>query len=64
MTGDCGDRSADGYRAFEKIAAVSSGQVYRFNKQNVNDMVEYLEEAIRAHKVSQIHESYSMIHTV
>ena len=51
LTGDCGDRSADGYQAFEKIAAVSSGQVYRFNKENVNDMVEYLEEAIRAHKV-------------
>ena len=51
LTGDCGDRNADGYKAFEKIAAVSSGQVYFFNKQNVKEMVDYLEEAIRAHKV-------------
>ena len=34
-------------QAFEKIAAVSSGQVYFFDKQNVKEMVEYLEVAIQ-----------------
>ena len=51
LTGDCGDRDAEGYRAYEQIAAVSSGQVYQFTKQNLNQMVEYLESAIQAHKV-------------
>ena len=35
------------FQAFEKIAAVSSGQVYFFDKQNVKEMVEYLEVAIQ-----------------
>lgn len=39
------------YKSYEQIAAVSSGQVYQFSKQNVNQMVEYLESAIQAHKV-------------
>ena len=39
------------YKSYEQIAAVSSGQVYQFSKQNVNQMVEYLEAAIQAHKV-------------
>lgn len=51
LTGDCGDRTAEGYKSYEQIAAVSSGQVYQFSKQNVNQMVEYLESAIQAHKV-------------
>jgi len=36
MTGDCGNRSAPGYKVFERIAAASFGQVFHLEKSHVN----------------------------
>lgn len=38
LTGDCGDIQSPGYRVYNKIATVTGGQVYRVDKDEVDQV--------------------------
>nr|XP_018668081.2 hemicentin-1 [Ciona intestinalis] len=51
LTGDCNERDHDGYRAYERIAATSSGQVFQISREQVSEVVEFIRVSVQAHKV-------------
>jgi hemicentin len=56
MTGDCGNRSAPGYKVFEKIAAASFGQVFHLEKSHVNTVLEYVRHSVAQRKIHLLYE--------
>ncbi|KRZ88322.1 Hemicentin-1 [Trichinella sp. T8] len=51
MTGDCGDRTHPGYVAFEKLASISSGQIFHLDKADVNKIIEYVRVSLQTRAV-------------
>uniref|UniRef100_A0A915J6G6 Ig-like domain-containing protein n=1 Tax=Romanomermis culicivorax TaxID=13658 RepID=A0A915J6G6_ROMCU len=55
MTGDCGNRSHPGYKAFERIASTSSGQIFHLEKRaDVSEVLNYVRVIVQNRKVSLI----------
>ncbi|CAF1147431.1 unnamed protein product [Rotaria sordida] len=52
MTGDCGDQNHIGYQIFHKIAATSSGQVFTLHKQQVSEILNFVQHSIQTRKVN------------
>ncbi|UJR25150.1 hypothetical protein I4U23_006509 [Adineta vaga] len=52
MTGDCGDQNHIGYQIFHKIAATSSGQVFTLHKQQVSEILNFVQYTTQTRKVN------------
>ncbi|XP_050551727.1 hemicentin-2-like isoform X1 [Spodoptera frugiperda] len=46
LTGDCGDRSTPEYQVYHKVAEATSGQVFNMGKNELKDILKYIEESI------------------
>ncbi|KAM3729106.1 Hemicentin-1 [Dirofilaria immitis] len=56
MTGDCNNRTHPGFRCYEKIAAVSFGQVFHLEKTDINKVLNYVRHSITFKKVHIMYE--------
>lgn len=54
MTGDCNNRTHPGFRCYEKIAAVSFGQVFHLEKTDINKVLNYVRHSITYKKVRSL----------
>jgi hemicentin len=52
MTGDCGDVNHPGFKAYEKIASTSSGQVFLLQKSQVKNIMDFVRVAVSQKKVN------------
>ncbi|XP_068231428.1 hemicentin-1-like [Palaemon carinicauda] len=52
MTGDCGNHSQPGYKAFEAIASTSSGQIFHLNKTDVKEVLNFVQLSLASRKVN------------
>ncbi|XP_063600047.1 hemicentin-1-like [Penaeus indicus] len=52
MTGDCGNHTHAGYKAFQSIASTSSGQIFHLDKSNVNKVLTFVELSLESRKVN------------
>ncbi|CAH1270966.1 HMCN1 [Branchiostoma lanceolatum] len=59
LTGDCGNRTHPGYRAFEDIAATSSGQVFHLEKKDVNQVLNFVVVSLQARKVNLVAQDHN-----
>ncbi|KAI8479036.1 Hemicentin-1, partial [Branchiostoma belcheri] len=56
---DCGNRTHPGYRAFEDIAATSSGQVFHLEKKDVNQVLNFVRVSLQARKVNLVAQDHN-----
>jgi hemicentin len=53
LTGDCHNKTIDpGFSTYRLIAAASNGQVFNLKKKDVNQVLKFVEESVRANKVN------------
>lgn len=52
LTGDCKSRDKPGYTVYEDIAAASSGQVFRLEKNDVFDVVKFVRDTLDTNRVN------------
>ncbi|XP_065302130.1 hemicentin-1-like isoform X4 [Dermacentor albipictus] len=54
LTGDCGDPSHPGLVAFQRIAAASSGHVFRLRESDVKEVISFVKASMQPNKVSLV----------
>lgn len=53
LTGDCHNKTTDpGFSTYKLISAASTGQVFNLKKKDVNQVLRFAEEFVRANKVN------------
>ncbi|XP_033105528.1 hemicentin-1-like isoform X2 [Anneissia japonica] len=52
LTGDCGNTTHEGFKSYEKIAATSSGQLFKLNKSDVDEVLTFVKVTLQARKVN------------
>ncbi|XP_071947832.1 hemicentin-1-like [Antedon mediterranea] len=59
LTGDCGNTTHEGFKSYEKIAATSSGQLFKLNKSDVDEVLTFVKVTLQARKVNLLSADYA-----